>query len=201
MSLRFWANIPAVRQVCDSFWATNFRPPLTIFAVIMKFAGGDATSAYDEIHAPGIVEETLDKEQLIGIMDSTAVLIEETPAPALLPLTLDDERPPLESVIAVHDFEDIAKAVYTKKAFAFYSSAATDLISHQANLDSYGKLMLRPRVLRNVKEVSTRRSILGCDSSAPFFVSPAAMARLAHPDGEMAVARGCAAQNICYVVR
>jgi len=28
----------------------------------MKFAGGDATSAYDEIHAPGIVDETLKKE-------------------------------------------------------------------------------------------------------------------------------------------
>jgi L-lactate dehydrogenase (cytochrome) len=166
----------------------------------MKFAGGDATLAYDEIHAPGIAEETLEREQLIGLIDPTTSPLAEVPAVAILPETVDDARPPLESIIAVHDFEDVARRVYTKKAYAFYSSAATDLITHHANLDSYRKLMLRPRVLRNVKEVSTRRSILGCGSSAPFFVSPTAMARLAHPDGELAVSRGCAAQDICYVV-
>lgn len=60
--------------------------------------------------------------------------------------------------------------------------------------------MLRPRVMRNVAEVNTRRSILGCSSSAPFFVSPAAMARLAHPDGELALARGCANEGLIQVV-
>lgn len=168
----------------------------------MKFAGGDATSAYDEVHAPGIAEETLEREQLVGIIDPTTIPSIEAPVAPLLPETADREsdRPPLESIIAVHDFEDVARKVYTKKAYAFYSSAATDLISHQANLDSYRKLMLRPRVLRNVRDVHTRRPILGCDSSAPFFVSPTAMARLAHPDGELAVSRGCAAQDICYCV-
>ena len=60
--------------------------------------------------------------------------------------------------------------------------------------------MLRPRVMRNVAEVNTRRSILGCPSSAPFFVSPAAMARLAHPDGELALARGCASEDLIQIV-
>lgn len=166
----------------------------------MKFAGGDATSAYDEIHAPGIVEETLEKDQLMGVLVSENTSIRARPAPTFSPPATEDRRPPLESIISVHDFEDIARTVYTKKAYAFYSSAATDLISHQANFDSYRKLMLRPRVLRNVKEVSIRRSILGYDSSAPFFVSPAAMARLAHPHGELAVSGGCAIQDICYVV-
>lgn len=168
----------------------------------MKFAGGDATSAYDEVHAPGIAEETLEREQLMGIIDPTTIPSTETIVTPLLPKTSENEsdRPPLESIIAVHDFEEVARKVYTKKAYAFYSSAATDLISHQANLESYRKLMLRPRVLRNVQDVHMRRSILGCDSSAPFFVSPTAMARLAHPDGELAVSRGCAAQDICYCV-
>jgi L-lactate dehydrogenase (cytochrome) len=39
-------------------------------------------------------------------------------------------------------------------AQTFYSSAATDLVSHHANLNSYRQIMLRPRVLRNVKEDS-----------------------------------------------
>ena len=178
-------------------------------AIIMKFAGGDATTAYDEIHAPGILEETLDKGLFMGLIDSTtpsspdATLTEVTsPQQAQSqpqPLSKTD-RPRLESLISVHDFEDVARRVYNEKTFAFYSSAATDLISHRANLKSYRKLMLRPRVLRNVEVVSTRRSILGCDSDAPFFVSPAAMARLAHPDGELAIARGCGAQGIIHTI-
>jgi L-lactate dehydrogenase (cytochrome) len=156
--------------------------------------------AYDEIHAPGIAEETLDKDQLIGVLDTSSLPDIESETAVVLPETVNDGRPPLESVISVHDFEGIAKNLYTKKTYAFYSSAATDLISHRLNTESYRDLLLRPRVLINVKEVSTRRSILGCSSGAPFFVSPAAMARLAHPDGELAIARACAAQDICYVI-
>ncbi|CAD0088482.1 unnamed protein product, partial [Aureobasidium vineae] len=105
-------------------------------------------------------------------------------------------KAPLESLIAVHDFEEVARRFFTAKAFAFYSSAASDLVSHHFNLSCHRKLMLRPRVLRNVKEVSLKRRILGCETSTPFFVSPAAMAKLAHPDGELAIARACANQGI-----
>lgn len=110
------------------------------------------------------------------------------------------ERKPLSSLISVHDFEDAASLAYTEKAWAFYSSAATDLVSHQFNLQCHRQLMLRPRVLRNVSQVSIKRKILGQDSSAPFFISPAAMARLANPEGELAIARGCGNEEIIQIV-
>jgi L-lactate dehydrogenase (cytochrome) len=109
-------------------------------------------------------------------------------------------RPLLESLISVHDFEDVARRTFTAKTYAFYSSAATDLVTQQANIQVWRRLLLRPQILRNVKHVSTRRSILGCDTSAPFFVSPTAMAKLAHPDGELATARACGAENIIHCV-
>jgi L-lactate dehydrogenase (cytochrome) len=109
-------------------------------------------------------------------------------------------KPDLFSLISVHDFEDIARETFTAKAYAFYSSAATDLVSHHANLHCHRKLLLRPRVLRNVRDVTSRRRILGCQSSVPFFVSPAAMARLAHPDGELALARGCGNRGMIQTV-
>lgn len=56
--------------------------------------------------------------------------------------------------------------------------------------------MFRPRVLRPVQDVDTRTSILGIPTSLPLFVAPAAMARLAHPDGELALARGAKAEGI-----
>ncbi|GIZ41882.1 hypothetical protein CKM354_000517100 [Cercospora kikuchii] len=110
------------------------------------------------------------------------------------------EKPDLDSLISVHDFEDVARNALAPKTWAFYSSAATDLVSHQANLMCHRKLLLRPRVLRDVRKVKTKRKILGHESSIPVFFSPAAMAKLAHPEGEIAVARACGNQRIVQIV-
>ncbi|KAL3440671.1 FMN-dependent dehydrogenase-domain-containing protein [Aspergillus insuetus] len=169
-------------------------------AIILKYAGNDASKAYDEVHAPSMISKTLANEQFKGMIDPTAQLPSVDTLPDPSALTEPDTIPPLESLISVHDFEEVARKKYTEKTFAFYSSAATDLVSHHANLSSYQQILLRPRVLRNVKEVEMPRSILGCSSSAPFFVSPTAMAKLAHPDGELAVARGCAQEEIVHII-
>ena len=179
-------------------------------SVILKYAGQDATAAYDEVHAPGILEESLSPETCKGILDQAEVVI--------LPdeqkqETLEIERtrgqsisnrsytkPDLYKLISLSDFEEVAKNTLTTKAWAFYSSAATDLITHHLNSNLYRRIMLRPRVMRNIANVKTDCSILGIPCSAPFFVSPAAMARLAHPDGELALARGSANEGILQCV-
>ncbi|KAL2831424.1 FMN-dependent dehydrogenase-domain-containing protein [Aspergillus cavernicola] len=169
-------------------------------AIILKYAGTDASKAYDEVHAPSMIEKTLTGEDCKGTIDPTAQLPSVDTLSETSTLAEVDEIPPLEQLISVHDFEEVARKKYTEKTFAFYSSAATDLVSHHANLNSYRQILLRPRILRNVKEVKTSRTILGCSSSAPFFVSPTAMAKLAHPDGELAVARGCGEENIIHII-
>lgn len=60
--------------------------------------------------------------------------------------------------------------------------------------------MLKPRVLRNVTDTDLTRSILGHKTSAPFFISPAAMARLVHKDGELALARAAGEEGIIQCV-
>ena len=109
-------------------------------------------------------------------------------------------KPELFKLLSSHDFEEVADHVLTPKAWAFYSSAATDLVTHQDNQRFYKRIMFRPRVMRNVRKCAMKRSILGFDTSAPFFVSPAAMARLAHPDGELAIARGCGTEGLIQCV-
>lgn len=177
---------------------------LKLLVVILKYAGTDATTAFDEIHAPGMVK-ALSADQNLGPVDPQSLPVENDKrneqSKLALSIASKPGKPDLLSLISVHDFEEIARETYTAKAYAFYSSAATDLVSHHANLECHRKLLLRPRVLRNVRKVTTRRRILGCDSSVPFFVSPAAMARLAHPDGELALARGCGSQGIIQTVR
>lgn len=116
-------------------------------------------------------------------------------------LSSSSHLPPLSSMISAHDFEYLARQHFSTKAFAFYSSAADDLVSQRANISCLRQLLLRPRVLRNVQHASTKRKILGCESAVPFFVSPAAMAALAHPEGEKAIARACGDAGVMQGVR
>lgn len=105
-------------------------------------------------------------------------------------------KPPLESILNSYDFEKVASQELSKKTWAFYSSAATDMITRDANKSMLDRILLRPRVLRNVTTVDTRTEILGCQSGLPLFVSPAAMAKMVHPEGELAMARGCAKYGV-----
>ena len=52
------------------------------------------------------------------------------------------------------------------------------------------RLRLRPRVLRDVSVIDTSTTILGEKIDFPICVSPTAMQKMAHPDGEIATAKG-----------
>jgi L-lactate dehydrogenase (cytochrome) len=84
-----------------------------------------------------------------------------------------------------------ARRTLTPKTWAFYSSAATDLNTKARNTGAYIDIGLRPRILTDVKIVDTSTRMLGQKMSVPIFCSPAAMAKMVHPDGEKAIARGC----------
>jgi L-lactate dehydrogenase (cytochrome) len=108
--------------------------------------------------------------------------------------------PPIQSIISAHDFEVVASSALTPKAWAFYSSAATDLVTHTNNKRRVRDIMFRPRILRDVSAVNYRTKILGVETSAPFFMSPVAMANLAHPEGELAFRRAAAHEGILQCV-
>jgi 4-hydroxymandelate oxidase len=68
------------------------------------------------------------------------------------------------------------------------------------NLAAWSRLRLRPRVLRDVAEVSTATTMLGAEVPTPVMVAPMAYHRLVHPDGEAASAAGAAAAGATYVL-
>jgi L-lactate dehydrogenase (cytochrome) len=109
-------------------------------------------------------------------------------------------KPPLSSLINSSDFEAVAEKVLTKKAWAFYSSAATNLVTRDANKSMFDRIWFRPRLLRNIRHVDMRTTMMGHKVDLPFFISPAAMAKLAHPDGELALARGAEKYGIAQCV-
>jgi len=169
--------------------------------VIYQYAGRDATAAYSEIHAPSILTSNLPSSKCIGAVDKTTIDPDwARPPPEKTPELQLNEKPPLHTLINAHDFEEVASRTLTKKTWAFYSSAATDLLTRNANKSAFDRLWFRPRILRNVRDVSTRTRILGADVSMPLFISPAAMARLVHPEGEKAMARACAEKGVAQCI-
>lgn len=175
-------------------------------AIIYKYAGRDASITYNEIHAPSIIKNGLPTSARIGTLDTSTITAEwtkalESSAPkATSQSSSKSEKPPLSGIINLEDFELAAKATATPKTWAFYSSAADSLITKDLNASLYPRILLRPRVMRRVDKIqtATRAPFPGIDftSSFPLFISPAAMARLIHPDGELAIARACLSRGI-----
>ncbi|KAL9572348.1 hypothetical protein ACKAV7_003549 [Fusarium commune] len=182
--------------------------------VLLNLAGSDATELYNDVHAPDIIED-LPSDKLIGLLEESAISrpgpkaaeIDPVPPPASPTQTNEVTStpktktiPPLDAILSAPDFEKAAQDSLSAKTWAFYSSAATDLVTHGKNKELVRRVMIRPRILRNVSQVNYKTSILGFDSSAPFFISPAAMARLAHPDGELALSRAAANEGIIQCI-
>lgn len=99
-------------------------------------------------------------------------------------------KPPLVSLISLHDFERAAQATFTPKAWAFVSSAATDLHTKTRNAWTYSQITLRPRVLRDVAAVDTSCAMFGRRARLPIFCSPTSLARTVHPDAEGELGKG-----------
>jgi isopentenyl diphosphate isomerase/L-lactate dehydrogenase-like FMN-dependent dehydrogenase len=61
------------------------------------------------------------------------------------------------------------------------------------NRAAFERWVLRPRMLVDLTDVSTEATVLGTTVSMPLLVAPTAFQRMAHPEGEPAMARGAAA--------
>ncbi|KAG5914010.1 hypothetical protein E4U53_004731, partial [Claviceps sorghi] len=175
--------------------------------VILRLAGGDATGEYDPVHPPGTLEDHLPAEARLGGVrgdagcesgcesrpDSAAPTTTTTTTTMTTTTTTyprgDGDGPPLASLVNLDEIEAEATRRLSRKAWAYYFSASDDLVSKTRNSTVYRDILLRPRLLVDCTLCDTSTTLLGHRVGVPFFVAPAAMARLAHPDGERAIAR------------
>jgi isopentenyl diphosphate isomerase/L-lactate dehydrogenase-like FMN-dependent dehydrogenase len=100
---------------------------------------------------------------------------------------------PEEQLLNVWDYEKAAEERLDPGAFGYIAGGANDEWTMRENLAAFRRWVLRPRMLVDVSEVSTATTVLGTDMSMPVLVAPTAFQRMAHPDGEQAMARGAAA--------
>jgi 4-hydroxymandelate oxidase len=91
------------------------------------------------------------------------------------------------------DYERLAEEKLDANAHAYFVGGAGDEVTLRENLAAFERRKLRPRVLVDVREVSTATTVLGAEVALPILIAPLALQRMAHPDGELATARAAAA--------
>ena len=99
----------------------------------------------------------------------------------------------MSELLNVWDYERAAEEKLEPGAFGYYAGGANDEWTLAENLAAFRRWVLRPRMLVDVGETSTATTALGTEIALPVLVAPTAFQRAAHPEGELATARGAAA--------
>lgn len=94
--------------------------------------------------------------------------------------------------INVADFERLGTEKLERGPRDYFAGGAGDEITLRENVAAWGHWRLRPRVLRGVREVSTRAEVLGKPVQMPVLVAPVAYQRMAHHEAEGGMAAGAA---------
>jgi 4-hydroxymandelate oxidase len=93
----------------------------------------------------------------------------------------------------VWDYERLAAERLEAGAHGYYAGGAGDELTLRDNVEAYTRWQLRPRVLVDVETCTTATAVLGQEVSMPLLVAPVAFQRVAHPDGEVGMARAAKA--------
>lgn len=87
------------------------------------------------------------------------------------------------------EYEDAARSALARPVYDYYAGGAEDELTLRWNRASFGRFMLRPRVLVDVSRVDPSVTVLGERLAMPVLLAPTAFQRLAHAEGELATAR------------
>ena len=105
-----------------------------------------------------------------------------------------------DTLVNLHRFEPLAAAKLPRMVYDYYAGGAGDEVLLRGARDAWDAVAIRYRVLRDVSERSLATEILGRPHAWPVLVAPMAFQQLAHPDGELATARGCGAADTAMVL-
>lgn len=170
-------------------------------AIILKWAGKDATDTYDPIHPPDTLDKFLDRSKHLGEGNMDTVEQEKEFDPD------EEERqkriqrmPILEQCYNLMDFEAVARRVMKKTAWAYYSSGADDEITMRENHSAFHKIWFRPRILHDVETIDLSTTMLGTKVDIPFYVTATALGKLGNPEGEVILTRGAKKHNVIQMI-
>lgn len=98
------------------------------------------------------------------------------------------------------DYERVAAEAMPAPYYDYYAGGVADNLTLRDNRAAFERLRLRPRVFRDVSQLSLKTAVMGIRQAMPVMIAPAAMHKLAHPDGEIGTARAARAHGITQVL-
>ena len=105
-----------------------------------------------------------------------------------------------DELVNLFDFEARARAVLPKPCFDFFAGGAADEVTMRENRRAFDEIDLRYRVLAGVDNRDLSCSLFGSQASMPVLIAPTGFHKMAHPDGELAMARAAAEAGVIMVV-
>ena len=111
--------------------------------------------------------------------------------------TPDDET---SEPLNLAEYEQAARARLPQMVYDYYAGGSGDEVSVRDNELAWSRVRLRPRVLVDVGACDLSTTVLGRPVAMPVLTAPCGANVLAHPDGELAVARATAAAGIVQVL-
>ena len=105
----------------------------------------------------------------------------------------------VNSIDEVVNIDEIRRLAYSKmnmNALSYYMSGSGDEQSLNRNYKIFSKILMYPRILRNVNHIDTSVTILGQKFPFPVILAPTAMQKLCHPQGEIGVLKAAKSRNV-----
>ncbi|MFT5145109.1 MAG: 4-hydroxymandelate oxidase [Rhodothermales bacterium] len=106
----------------------------------------------------------------------------------------------MEEPINIQEFETAARSVLEPMVFDYYAGGSEDEHTLRENALAWSNYRLVPRAFRDVRAVDSGTKVLGQELAFPVLTAPCAFNKLAHPDGEIAVARAAEQAGIVQIL-
>ncbi|MCY4423304.1 MAG: alpha-hydroxy acid oxidase [Acidimicrobiaceae bacterium] len=104
----------------------------------------------------------------------------------------------LQSAASIEDLRRMARRRLPGGVFDYIDGGAEDEVAMDRNTRAFREMEFVPRVLRDMGNVDTTGTILGREVPFPLILAPTGFTRIAHPPGELAVARAAERAGLPY---
>lgn len=196
-------------------------------ARIIKYAGTDATKAFQKQHNLELIMRQLSPNDYIGDIPelkpvvktrkpkhhhrSRVIVVDEEDDEEEEEFTAEEleefarqeriaNKPPLNAIFNISDFETVAKAVLPSSTWGYYSTGSNDEFSLRENHYAFGRIFFRPKILVDTSACTTKSTFLGQDVDAPFYITAFAGSSMADPNAELNLLKPAARENIVHLV-
>ena len=116
------------------------------------------------------------------------------------PVERDPVARRLRRAASIGDLRAMARRRLPGGVFDYIDGGAEDEVTLAANVSAYRTTEFRPRVLRPVGDLDSSTTLLGRPLPFPLVLAPTGFGRIAHPEGELAVARAAARAGLPFTL-